>query len=908
LGKLKTENPRLRAGETCATKPFKCGVNLHVFIDEEVPHLDQFKVWQTLDTTVDNFAHYKSLFFNTPNNRAELAGTQTTTFPSIAKNVVGDDDGDGFDDEDPIDGINNDMDCTDGLTIFIGDNTNATPDACFDSFNDPVTDRVFVDGGTCVNPEATAVWFGDNTDGVIDDCFDGILDGGFETARNGVIELIDEDFLIDTYEWRVDGITIETPDNDLFDGIRGRVIIEDEVEFAPGITPVLNGIKSWNPGTGIAITDFRMFASSMANSIGVHPTQANSFIFRTQVPFDSIDTNTINEAGIPMGKTRIQFDVPAGSTVLSSSKWRISPDVITSNDDGRAEFFHYGIVVDSIGPCGPSGLGELFGNDLIISLGCGFSVIDTTVDPTPDPNNQNKAPTVGSRAEWANALMHELGHNFNLNHGGPELTNDDPDTPQDESVPIPDANINCKPNNDSTMSYTHQSTIWLGTLKPHFSEGLVEDIDETALTDETQGLATSGSIARKFVYANDNGIVKVDRYAKGGIPNSVNWDGVGGALNPNPGAVDVNFIPGLVGCEASPGESYSNYDEHNALRLIFSEGGVAFDGISACATCINDFTSGQGDDALDALDWYDGLFMHNTLVRNTELFATIIDNEATQGTTMNVGFQYFNCNPNNKFDRALFLDPPDNLTPNPNFGERRGVDLCLDLNKEVKKVGFYSETVDDNFINDDEALSDADWDITRTYSDGDKVAFFDGTVDRFYESKDNDNTGNTPPTTTTPPALDEDSNWKELAADPREILTALTGKDISITLERVCSEIPPPIIGVGASCPASADVTADSTTLGPFHEHSDGVTSWYHLPIETGVLLTGQYRAIISVEEDEGDPREVFDHNNLIFNAGTGNFQPAVFEEFTPSNSILGPDENGKQVTFLVNILEVPAP
>ena len=268
---------------------------------------------------------------------------------------------------------------------------------------------------------------------------------------------------------------------------------------------------------------------------------------------------------------------------------------------------------------------------------------------------------------------------------------------------------------------------------------------------------------------------------------------------------------------------------------------------------------------------------------------------------MNVGFQFFNCNPNNKFDLIEFLDPGFTI-PNPNHGKRIGTDLCLDVNKEVKRSGFYSTTEDELFINDDETLSDADWIITRTYSDGDVVVFFD-VVDRFYESKINGNIGNTPPTAVSP---DEDGNWKELTSDPREILTALTGKTMTITLTRVCAELPVPTTGIGV-CPASGDV--DPHVVGPlsFHEHSDGMTSWYHIPIETGTMLTGHYKAEIIVDE-EGTPRTLYDYNTKLFNAGSGKFVNAILGEVVPSGSITGFDETGNKVTFLFDVLEAPAP
>jgi len=148
----------------------------------------------------------------------------------------------------------------------------------------------------------------------------------------------------------------------------------------------------------------------MLNSITDDTTTVNSFIFRNEATFDAIDTNTIDPSGIDTGKTKVRFDLPVGTLGASGTDfskvtitpWRISPDVVTSDDDGRAAYYHYGIIADSIGPCGPSGLGELLGNDLIISLGCGFGGI---INATGDENNNFQPQSVGTKQEQANALM-----------------------------------------------------------------------------------------------------------------------------------------------------------------------------------------------------------------------------------------------------------------------------------------------------------------------------------------------------------------------------------------------------------------------------------------------------------------------------------------------------------------------
>src|SRR6185503_2046898 len=76
--------------------------------------------------------------------------------------------------------------------------------------------------------------------------------------------------------------------------------------------------------------------------------------------------------------------------------------------DGKAQAFHYALFANSIGACGPSGIAELPGNDLIVSLGCGFNGV-----------SDGFGGVQGTQKEQEGTLMHELGHNLSLDHGGP---------------------------------------------------------------------------------------------------------------------------------------------------------------------------------------------------------------------------------------------------------------------------------------------------------------------------------------------------------------------------------------------------------------------------------------------------------------------------------------------------------
>ena len=80
------------------------------------------------------------------------------------------------------------------------------------------------------------------------------------------------------------------------------------------------------------------------------------------------------------------------------------PDIVSK----KQTIYHYGISLHSqCGLTGVSGNAEQPGNDIVISLGdSGWA--DSDANGHPDGNTDQKAAT----------LMHELGHNLNLKHGG----------------------------------------------------------------------------------------------------------------------------------------------------------------------------------------------------------------------------------------------------------------------------------------------------------------------------------------------------------------------------------------------------------------------------------------------------------------------------------------------------------
>jgi hypothetical protein len=144
----------------------------------------------------------------------------------------------------------------------------------------------------------------------------------------------------------------------------------------------------------------------------------------------------------------------------------------------RQGYFHYVMMPHQYNTnSGSSGLGELVGDDTIVSLYCA-----------------NTDVNVG------NTIAHELGHNLGLHHGGPfDATNNKPNynSVMNYDYQFPGVDNNCTPPGDGVLDYSH---------------GVRNSLDENALNEQ-------------------NGIC-------GGVDWDFNFNGI---INTSPVSYDVNF-------------------------------------------------------------------------------------------------------------------------------------------------------------------------------------------------------------------------------------------------------------------------------------------------------------------------------------------------------------------------------
>lgn len=162
-------------------------------------------------------------------------------------------------------------------------------------------------------------------------------------------------------------------------------------------------------------------------------------------------------------------------------------DKAANFNSNRRGFFHYVLMPHNYDTDSKSsGEAEWFGDDVIVSMHC--------ASPTAYP--------------VANTLMHELGHNLALDHGGFDEIND-------------------KPNYNSVMNYRYQfggidtdcNVTPNGVLS--YSTGSRLTLDENALT-EGRGVCGSGSpVDWNKNSIIDNGPVKADINDEGGVTDGI---------------------------------------------------------------------------------------------------------------------------------------------------------------------------------------------------------------------------------------------------------------------------------------------------------------------------------------------------------------------------------------------------
>jgi len=231
---------------------------------------------------------------------------------------------------------------------------------------------------------------------------------------------------------------------------------------------------------------------------------------------------------------------------------RESPDFNSTGWKQKKQAFRYAeFLHKQAGDPLSSGKGELLGNDFIVSLG--------------NFTNENGTPD-----QQAGTMMHELGHNLYLNHGG--AWND---------------YANCKPNLVSVMNYAMQfsdyvpnrqlnySSVNLNTTEIGSVGGLVEN-----LLNETAGVGSyTTDPEQEFVFG-------VPTTHTPPVPLPFTGDGVdwnnNGTVTPSPlYSLDINYLEDSLGnvvCGPSPGQILVGHNDWAKIDFDARGTGNWFDG------------------------------------------------------------------------------------------------------------------------------------------------------------------------------------------------------------------------------------------------------------------------------------------------------------------------------------------
>jgi CSLREA domain-containing protein len=190
---------------------------------------------------------------------------------------------------------------------------------------------------------------------------------------------------------------------------------------------------------------------------------------------------------------------------------------------------------------GSSGMGELPGNDLIVTIG-GWSFRGLRVTAAI-PAGARRRNREAKRIIEAGTLMHELGHTLRLRHGGGD-------------------NRHNKPNFVSVMNYSFQFPYLVPSRSLDYSSEVLGALDEARL-DEAAGFGSNA--VTKTVYRQRNAAAGIDKNVSVALnAKPVDWDG-DGVTDAAPVAADISDVSG----RGSPGQVLTGFNDWAKLQLNF---------------------------------------------------------------------------------------------------------------------------------------------------------------------------------------------------------------------------------------------------------------------------------------------------------------------------------------------------
>ncbi len=246
--------------------------------------------------------------------------------------------------------------------------------------------------------------------------------------------------------------------------------------------------------------------AKIASSLESSPYEVDGTVTGVHAHFQISDGNLPHVDSLPMPGGGILSGYDALKLVAfgtDSVEERGTADPTPQNfwDDTKrqlkSQVFHYIILGHYLDGSSTqtTGIAEIPGNDVLITLG-GWVFL------------------VGNEEHHAGTVMHEIGHNLNLHHGGSD-------------------SINCKPNYLSVMSYSRQFPDLIPGLEPNFSNtvGVPDEFSDGSSWTVPSGSETVYGMNQgaSYQYVTDDTLplpgASSDDFNK---INSVDCDGIGG--------------------------------------------------------------------------------------------------------------------------------------------------------------------------------------------------------------------------------------------------------------------------------------------------------------------------------------------------------------------------------------------
>ena len=341
-----------------------------------------------------------------------------------------------------------------------------------------------------------------------------------------------------------------------------------------------------------------------------------------EIPFHKDSIRVDSSLSTPPGFYRLKeyyfgtrADRENTSTSPYWSAWSPYPDSIKDRLTAKRQAFHYEMIIYKQQENSNSGWAEVGGNDFVISLG-------------------TFTPSMGSTDQQKGTMMHEIGHNLNLRHGGNQDTN-------------------CKPNYLSIMSYTFQFAANADSGRPlDFSRVRLNDINEVGgVLEQSPAVTPSYTYStggeRKIFYSSPSGTKIQDN-----VNQAVNWNQNGVDGEATSYTQNINNLSSISGCADSTNTNLTGYDDWANLDFNFLD--VSF-GQTGAGSDVDDLAPPDVSEE-ELVDWSGTDHNTTTLTwQGIENDIVLIDLATTQGSKqLDIKKETAQCNCD-KYDKSVVM-------------------------------------------------------------------------------------------------------------------------------------------------------------------------------------------------------------------------------------------------------------